>query len=194
MRSVPSMALLVAILFAAPLHVWAQGRLSKTTENNRAGLDIQVISEGEIAVGSRLQFVVSTRLKGYLILLLLEPGATVRQIYPVLLDGNLPYGADDQTNTLLPGRPATIPDTANVLGNFEFFATSPGPHAVAALLSPVPVQLVALSELAADGHDVSSATQQLVAMVRELRVVPRGGKPPTADLRWSVAVRSYQVR
>ena len=193
MRSVLLGALLAGILSVAAPHVWAQDRPSKAPDNS-AGLDIQLAGDGDIEVGSRLQFVVRTRKRGYLILLLLEPGATVRQIYPMLLNGNLPYGANDQTNALLPGRPATIPDATNVLGNFEIFATSPGPHAVAALLSPVPVQLVALSELPSDGLDLDSTTQSLIAMVRDLRVVPRGRKGTTSELLWSIVVKPYQVR
>jgi len=129
-----------------------------------------------------------------LILLLVEADGSVRQIYPRLESDALPFGATDESNALSPGRPVTIPDAGNILGNFELFANAAGDNAVVALLSPVPVQIVGVAELAEDQKDIEAITRSVVEMVRNLRIPTRTGKPPSRALNWSVEKKFFQVK
>lgn len=194
MRAVVVTALFAGLLVAIVAGTAAQAQPVRIdAADNAAGLEVRVEPDGPVPLDSRLQFVTQTARKGYLVLLLIEPDGDVRQIYPRLQDDGLPFGATDETNALLPGRPATIPDAANVLGNFELFAAEPGAHAVVALLSPVPVQLVGVTDLPSDGGDVAVAVRNVLEMARGLRVAPRGGRGAPVPLRWSMAVATFKV-
>ncbi len=192
MRFLIRIAVVGSLLVAGVTGAVGQSRRPKPPDN-AAGLELQVFPNGPVQAGSRLKFVVSARRPGYLILLLVEADGSVRQIYPRLESDALPFGASDESNALRPGRPVTVPDAGNILGNFELFANAAGHTAVVALLSPVPVQLVGVSELPEDQRDVEAATRSVIEMVRNLRIPTRTGKPQSRALNWSIEKRFFQV-
>ena len=161
--------------------------------DNSARLDIRITPSSPVRLGSQLQLIVSTRQRGYLVVLAVDPTGDVKQIFPSITGDGLPYGATDQTNALKPGRPMMVPDPANVLANFELFAAATGTSAVIAVLSPIPVQLVSLTELPSASADVPTVVQNVFDMVKSLRVAPRNERAALAAPRWSMMAVSYQV-
>lgn len=187
-----AVAVLAGLLTVAGDGLHAQGK-NPDDAGNAAGLEIKIEPAGPIKAGTAMRVVVTTRKRGYLVVLTVEPDGEVRQIYPHFHGGGLPFGANDETNALQPGRPMTIPNAANILGNFELFATRPGSNAVIALLSPVPVQLVGVSELPNTSRDATSAVQDVMAMAKQLRVAPRNSQAALTAPRWSAAAANFQV-
>ena len=161
--------------------------------DNRAGVEIRIEPASPVPAGSHLRFIVGTRKRGYLILLTVDPGGEVRQIFPSLKGETLPFGANDETNALKPGRPMAVPDPRNILGNFELFASTPGTAVAIALLSPVPVQVVGLAELPATPSDATTAVRNVFEMVKSLRVSPRNERAALAAPRWSMAAATYVI-
>lgn len=186
--------LLVGCIAALAMMGWAHAQPAVLDVGaNSAGLTIRLASAGPVRAGASLQFVLTARRKGYLILLGVEPSGEVRQIFPALPGDILPFGANDETNALRPGKPMTIPDMSNVLGNFELFAAGPGKAAVIALLSPVPVQVIGLTELPASTGDVTAAVKAVLELVKDLLVLPRSERAKMGTLSWSSQALIYDV-
>ena len=159
---------------------------------NSAGLEIRIDASPPIRNGSSIRITTTAKRRGYLVLLMIEPGGEVRQIFPLIQSDLLPFGATLETNAIRPGIPLTIPDPANVLGNAEQFATGPGKSAVVALHSPVPVQLVGLTELP-DAASVSAAVKNVFELVKGLQIVPRSDRAKPVSLTWSSTALVYGV-
>ena len=168
-------------------------KLVNADADNAAGLALKVAPPGVIPLGSGLKFVVSTRKRGYLILMTVDPTGDVRQIFPAIPADGLPVGATDETNALKPGRPMIVPDAGNALGRFELVASMPGACAVIALLSPVPVQLVSLSEVSSASPYVRKVVDGVFEMVKSLRIAPRNERAALAAPKWSMLAEIYQV-
>lgn len=189
----------VSILLLTALACAVGGQQSQAGEpqliasgDNTAGIELRLEATRPIRAGAGITIVTSTKRRGYLVLLMVEPSGEARQIFPLITGDLLPFGATIETNGIRPGKPVSIPDPANVLGNAELFAAGPGKAAVIALHSPVPVQIVGLTELP-DTADVVAAVKNVFAMVKGLRILPRleGGKPVV--LNWSSAALIYDV-
>jgi hypothetical protein len=159
---------------------------------NSAGLVLKVVPSSAIKIGARLQVTVSSRQRGYLILLAVDAAGDARQIFPAIAGDSLPPGATDETNAVKPGQPITLPNKANPLSNFELTANASGTSAVVALLSPIPVQLISLSELGG-ASDALTGVQSVFDMVKELRVAPRDERAALAAPQWSMAAATYEV-
>ena len=177
---------------AAIIPVTAQ-LLQPEAKDNSASVVIEMEPGSPVATGSHLQFKITARARGYLILLAIDAEGGVKQIFPSLSGDGLPYGATDETNSLKPNSPVAVPDPRNVLGNFELFATTPGPAAAIALVSPVPVQLVSLADLPASTSDVATSVRNVFEMIKDLRIAPRNARAALAAPKWSMVGFEYRV-
>lgn len=171
----------------------ASDRAAVAGNDNAAGLEISVAPSGEIPADTQIQFTISTKKRGYLLLVLVDMEGAAKQIYPALAGDELPFGANDELNLVLPNKPVVIPDPRNPLANFEIYAT-PGKATIIALLSSAPVQIVDLPELSADLADQQSVVSHIFEAVSALQILPRDEKTAGATSNWSMKAVEYQAR
>jgi len=162
---------------------------------NAAGLSMQILPGAEIAPGSRVSFVVSSKKAGYLILIDVDSTGKIAQIYPNPMSLMAPGGVPKKSNYLRPGRVLALPDQDNPYSGFEFVASpSSGTAMVVALLSEHPVQLVDLPDVPGNLRGGVSAVDYLVNIANQLRIPDAADASALADAHWSFDVKTYAVR
>jgi hypothetical protein len=162
---------------------------------NTAGLAMQMLPGQEIAAGSPITFQLSTKKPGYLILLDVDAGGRLSQIYPNPMSLLEPTGPRAKSNLLRPGQVLQLPDRANPYAGFELVASPPsGTAMVIAMLSEHPVQLVDLPDVPGSLIGSVSTVDYLVNLSNQLRIPDAAGDGGLEDAHWSFDVKFYAIR
>ena len=160
--------------------------------SNRAGLSVRIVSGSAIGVGDLLSFQVSCRKPGYLILIAIDAGGKLTQIYPSAIS-LVEQGSEESTNYLEPDKSLQNPNRDSPQTAFELLASPPaGVAIVVAMLSDRPVQLVDLPDIPAALLGGAGAVDFLMKRVNELRIAKSGGKE-LETAQWSFDVKFYSI-
>ncbi len=195
---------LFSLAVFASLLLCSGGRLSAASGQansapNAAGLEIKVEPADEIPTGAQIQFKVSARKRGYVILVNIDAEGQAKQIFPALAGDEMPFGATDDLNMVKPEKPLVVPDARNALANFEFYASQPGQGTIVGLMSSVPVEIVDLPELPASGDDREASVKRIFEAIGGLQVLPRDENPRARASQaetpnWSMVAVDYRVK
>jgi hypothetical protein len=167
---------------------------------NAAGLAIEILPAHEVEIGGKVLFKVSSKKPGYLILVDVDAGGKVTQIYPNLYSMaiplgatmTIPKGATESSNLLKPGRTIVIPDANDPLARFEYVAEPPsGQGIIIALLSSKPVHMADLPDVPSNLAGSPGAIDFLYQAARDLRLAPEGTQ--LADPQWSFEAKFYAI-
>lgn len=162
--------------------------------DNPAGVAIEILPADQFPVGAKVQFRVTAKKPGYLILVDVDAAGKVTQRYPNLYSMALPAGASEKANLVEPGKTVAIPNAANPFAHFEYIAEPPaGPGLIVALLSPRPVHVVDLPDVPPDQLGAEAAAQFIREAARSLRIAGRDPDAPLADPQWSFAAKAYAI-
>jgi hypothetical protein len=160
---------------------------------NQAGLSVLVVSGSAVGIGDLLSFQVSSKKPGYLILVAIDAGGKLTQIYPSAIS-LVEQGAEESTNYLEPDKSPQNPNRDSPQTAFELPASPPaGIAMVVAMLSDRPVQLVDLPDIPAALLGGAGAVDFLTKRVNELRIAKSGGKD-LETAQWSFDVKFYSIR
>jgi hypothetical protein len=159
--------------------------------DNPAGLSVDILPRAELAVGSHVTFKVTSRKKGYLMLVDVDAAGKLTQIYPN--QSSLPQRRRDDTNLIKPGHAVTVPDKDNPLAGFEFVASPPeGVAMIVAILSNRPVQIIDLPDVPRQFTGQAAALDYLTALAKSLRIPDESGD--LEETKWSFDAKFYRIR
>jgi Domain of unknown function (DUF4384) len=169
-------------------------RLAGVKVANSAELTVEILPGPEIAVGTKVSFRITTKKQGYLVLVDVDAGGKVTQIYPNPLSLLKAPSARQSSNLIKPGKPVIIPNPADPYAGFEFVAAPPhGTAMVAALLSDRAVQMIDLPDVPPAVAGQAPALAYLSTVTRELRI-PSGEPGRLQEARWSLDAKFYAIR
>jgi hypothetical protein len=158
---------------------------------NTASVSLQMTPGQSVSVGTRVSFRVTTRKPGYLLLVDIDPGGKMTQIFPS--PEMVAQAPEAATNFIKPGDELLIPNAAARKNGFEYVITAPaGDAAVVAILSDRRVQLLDLPDNAQTTQTGAEAAGLLAGWTRELRV-PDGDSGKLQASQWSFDVKSYSI-
>lgn len=188
-----AVAAFVAVAAPAQSQVRLQAaRPGATQAPNPAGLTLEISPGPEVTIGQNVWFKASASRPGYLVLIDVDPGGKLTQIYPNLESLRIPVGGDGESNRIRPGRVVSVPDPASPIANFEFVVEAPaGPGLVIGLLSPHPVQHVDLPEAPIATLGTPEAIDFIFKAAQALRIVTERG---LVDPQWSLAAAPYSIK
>lgn len=158
---------------------------------NAANVSLQMAPGPSVSVGTKVSFRVTTRKPGYLLLVDIDPGGRMTQIFPS--PEMVAQAPEAATNFIKPGDELLIPNAAARKRGFDYVITAPaGDAAVVAILSDRRVQLLDLPDNAQTARTGAEAAGLLAGWTRQLRVPDGdGGKLQTSQ--WSFDVKPYSI-
>jgi secreted trypsin-like serine protease len=110
-------------------------------QGNAAGLSVSFVQGTTLKVGQKVQFRVTTKKPGYLLLFDVLPDGTVAQIFPNKRSLSTPTGEMPNATRLEPDRPLLVPNPANPFEGFTFGVAPPaGPGQLVAILTEEPMK------------------------------------------------------
>jgi hypothetical protein len=178
-----------------PLTAAELDALSKSVKlANPADLAVEITPGPEIAPGAKVSFRITTKKPGYLILVDVDPGGKLEQIYP----NPMSLAANpnrESINLIRPGTPLQLPSADDSKSRFEFIASPPfGTAMVVALLSDRPVQMIDLPDVPASLLGSTAGAELLSKVANELRIPDpkRGGA--FLEPRWSFDAKFYAIK
>jgi hypothetical protein len=158
---------------------------------NTANVSLQMTPGQSVSVGTKVSFRVTTRRPGYLLLVDIDPGGRMTQIFPS--PEMVAQAPEAATNFIKPGDELLIPNAAARKNGFEYVITAPaGDAAVVAILSDRRVQLLDLPDNAQTARTGAEAAGLLAGWTRELRV-PDGDSGKLQASQWSFDVKPYSI-
>jgi secreted trypsin-like serine protease len=109
--------------------------------SNAAGLSVSIAPGTQLRVGQKMQFRVTTRQAGYLLLFDVSPEGALTQIFPNENSLKSATGKLVNSNRVDPGRPLLVPNPANPYEGFEMSVDPPaGEGRVVGVLSEKPTK------------------------------------------------------
>lgn len=161
--------------------------------DNDAGVSVDVLPGTQLKVGDRIAMRVSSRKPGYLILVDIDAGGKLTQLYPNKRSMGLKSTAKSGDNRLDPSRPVTVPDIRNPYLGFQYQVEGPaGVGMVVAVLSDHPVEVLDLPDVPATLAGQRAAVNYVYDLARDLRIV--GDEGGTQQGRWSFDSKFYRIR
>jgi len=158
---------------------------------NAANVSLQMTPGQSVSVGTKVSFRVTTRKPGYLLLVDIDPGGRMTQIFPS--PEMVAQAPEAATNFIKPGDEFLIPNAAARKRGFDYVITAPaGDAAVVAILSDRRVQLLDLPDDAQTARTGAEAAGLLAGWTRELRV-PDGDSGKLQASQWSFDVKPYSI-
>jgi hypothetical protein len=173
----------------------AKGAGPAPVVENDAGISLDILPGIELAVGANVNFRVSAKRQGYLILVNVNAAGNVSQIYPnagaFLQSGSIGASA----NRLSAGQTMTIPQTGNSRAANEFVVPPPPGIAMAvAILSDRPVEILDLPDVPVAMAGRVDALNYLMDVVGNLQLSLSDKSVRLAKPKWSFAARFYVVK
>lgn len=110
-------------------------------QKNPAGLSVAFVEGGTLKLGQSVQFQVSTREAGYLVLLDVHPDGSVMQIYPNEASLRTLRGRRPEANLIRPNTDVLIPNPKNPYEGFRLVVQPPlGEGLIMAVLTDKPIK------------------------------------------------------
>lgn len=168
-------------------------RQSPIRADNPAGVELTILPDVELTVGSTVAVRIATKKQGYLILVDVDPSGKLTQIYPNR--HTLERRDNKETlNLIKPGQPVTIPNRSSPYAGFEFVVSPPsGVAMLVAILSDRPVHLLDLPDVVPPGNG-QPALDQLSDVARRLRIAHESGAGSLEMPQWSFDAKLYLVK
>ncbi len=168
--------------------------LTEIKTDNPAGLNLAILPNGLLHIGTRVAFTVATQRPGYLVLVDINAAGTLTQIFPNMLSLSRTGGNVAAGNLITPGVPLTVPNLKNPLAHFVFTADLPrGSGAIVAILSDRPVQIIDLPETPDAPRAIQAAVDALQTSVSHLKIAAAGEDGKFAQGSWSFVAVSYRI-
>ncbi len=158
---------------------------------NPANVLLQMSPERSVSVGTKVSFRVTTKKPGYLLLVDIDAGGKMSQIFPS--PEMIAQSRDAATNFIKPGEELVIPNAAARERGFEYVITPPaGEAAIVAILSDRRVQLLDLPDNMKKPPTAAEMIGNLAGWTSELRV-PDAGTGKLQPSNWSFDVKRYSI-
>lgn len=162
---------------------------------NTAGMTLAILPGTEVPLGTRINFSVSTRQPGYLVIVDINADGKITQIFPNMMSLAQASGDVASANLVKPGAAIAIPNAKNPLARFSFTADEPrGSGAIVAMLSDRPVQLIDLPAVAPSAGGLQEVVTALDTAVARLKIASAGNASDFAESAWSFAAVPYTIR
>jgi Domain of unknown function (DUF4384) len=161
-------------------------------QSNSANVSLEILPGPTVEVGGKVSFGVTSRKKGYLILVDVDAEGRMSQIFPT---PELVEQSDERDiNLVKPGVQFVVPTSAARQRGFEYVVAPPtGSAIMVAILSERRVQLLDLPDLPRKLQSQADALSYLAAWTSELRV-PDSGTGRLVSNNWSMDVKSYSIK
>jgi len=161
-------------------------------QSNSANMSLEILPAPTVEVGGKISFGVTSRKKGYLILVDVDAEGRMSQIFPT---PELVEQLDERDiNLVKPGVQFVVPTPAARQRGFEYVVAPPtGSAIMVAILSERRVQLLDLPDLPRKLQGQADALSYLAAWTSELRV-PDSGNGKLMSNNWSLDVKSYSIK
>jgi secreted trypsin-like serine protease len=150
--------------------------------DNPAGLAVSFVQGTRVKIGQEAQFRVTTKRSGYLLLLDVQPGGTVTQIYPTAASLRSPTGIKPDANRVDPGRALVVPNRTNPYEGFTFEVEGPtGEGRLVAVLSDRPTKSLNIPDVPRSFNNRADTLGFLAALGRAVSrgFLPLGEDRPT---------------
>jgi secreted trypsin-like serine protease len=151
--------------------------------DNPAGLAVNFVQGTRVKIGQEAQFRVATKKSGYLLLLDVQPGGSLTQIYPTAASLRTPTGIRPDANRVDPGRTLVVPNRTNPYEGFTFEVEGPaGEGRLVAVLSDRPTKSLNIPDMPRSFDSRADTLGFLAALGRAISrgFVPMGEERPTA--------------
>jgi hypothetical protein len=159
---------------------------------NVAKVSLQMTPERFVRVGTKISFRVTTKKPGYLLLVDIDAGGKMSQIFPS--PEMIAQSDEAAANFLRPGEELVIPNKAAQKRGFDYVITPPaGEAAVVAILSDRRVQLLDLPDNAQRPRSEAEIVSYLTGWTSGLRV-PDGGTGKLQPSNWSFDFKPYSIQ
>jgi hypothetical protein len=171
----------------------ASGRNNAITEiPNPASLSLQMSPDRSVSVGTKISFRITAKKPGYLLLVDIDAGGKISQIFPS--PEMIVQSQEAAKNFVKPGTELLIPNSEAKKRGFEYVITAPqGEAAVVAILSERRVQILDLPDSAPKQRTEAEIISYLAEWTSKLRVAdPDTGKLQPSS--WSFDIRKYSIQ
>ncbi len=159
---------------------------------NVANVSLQMSPDRSVRVGTRISFRVTTKKPGYLLLVDIDAGGRMSQIFPS--PEMIAQSDEAAANFLRPGEALVIPNKAAQKRGFDYVITEPaGEAAVVAILSDRRVQLLDLPDNAERPRTEAEIIGYLTDWTSGLRV-PNSGTGKLQPSNWSFDIKPYSIQ
>ena len=159
---------------------------------NPANVSLQMSPDQSVSVGTKISFRVTTKKPGYLLLVDIDAGGKMSQIFPS--PEMIVQSQEAATNFVKPGAELLIPNSEAKKRGFEYVITPPlGEAAVVAILSDRRVQILDLPDSTPKQRTEAETISYLTEWTSKLRV-PDPGTGKLQPSNWSFAIKQYSIK
>lgn len=159
---------------------------------NTANVSLQMGPDRSVSVGTKISFRVTTKKAGYLLLVDIDAGGKMSQIFPS--PEMIAQSQEAATNFIKPGGELLIPNSEAKNRGFEYVITPPlGEAAVVAILSDRRVQILDLPDNAPKQRTEAETISYLTEWTSKLRV-PDPGTGKLLPSNWSFDIKQYSIK
>ncbi len=160
---------------------------------NPAGLRLEILPSPELQIGSAMSLRVGAQHSGYLVLLDVDAGGKLTQLFPNRTMLVSSAKNVDPSNALTAGKTITLPDPG--ASGFQMIVGPPkGTGMIVAVLSEQPVQLLDLPDVPSQLLGHVEALKYVTNAAHGLRLEPPGRIGRFVELKLSFAAKFYEVR
>ena len=159
---------------------------------NTANVSLQMSPDQSVSVGTKISFRVTTKKPGYLLLVDIDAGGKMSQIFPS--PEMIVQSQEAATNFIKPGAELLIPNSEAKKRGFEYVITPPlGEAAVVAILSDRRVQIIDLPDDTPKQPTEAEIISYLTEWTSKLRV-PDPGTGKLQPSNWSFDIKKYSIK
>lgn len=159
---------------------------------NTANVSLQMNPDQSVSVGTKISFRVTTKKPGYLLLVDIDAGGKMSQIFPS--PEMIVQSQEAATNFIKPGAELLIPNSEAKKRGFEYVITPPlGEAAVVAILSDRRVQIIDLPDNTPKQPTEAEIISYLTEWTSKLRV-PDPGTGKLQPSNWSFDIKKYSIK
>lgn len=159
---------------------------------NTANVSLQMSPDQSVSIGTKISFRVTTKKAGYLLLVDIDAGGKMSQIFPS--PEMIAQSQEAATNFIKPDGELLIPNSEAKKRGFEYVITPPlGEAAVVAILSDRRVQILDLPDNAPKQRTEAETISYLTEWTSKLRV-PDPGTGKLQPSNWSFDIKQYSIK
>ena len=159
---------------------------------NSAGLTIDILPSPDLRIGSAISIRVGAKRSGYVMVLDIDAGGKLRQIFPNRATLAQPADSRKVANLLEGGKVMTVPESVDP--RLHLVVGPPtGIAMIVAVLSEQSLQLLDLPDVPPELMGRVEALKYIVEAARTLRIEPREGKGRFIEPKLSFAAKFYRV-
>lgn len=159
---------------------------------NAANVSLQMSPDQSVSVGTKISFLVTTKKPGYLLLVDIDAGGKMSQIFPS--PEMIVQSQEAAKNFIKPGAELLIPNSEAKKRGFEYVITPPlGEAAVVAILSDRRVQIIDLPDNTPKQPTEADIISYLTEWTTKLRV-PDPGTGKLQPSNWSFDIKKYSIK